>query len=126
MKITSLLIGMILMIGSVFFIKAEFNSLEVLKKGKIVKMEIIDKPALCLGTKIKWMVKLKFQDKIFPKQVSGAFCEEYAVGQEVEMRYLDGSDIVLFPKEGVLGEFIASGLIGLAGLGLLLKGVFDT
>lgn len=124
MKRIYLLTGVILAIGSVFFIKGEFNRLEVLKKGQIVKMEILDKPASCLGTKVKWMMKLKFKDKILSKQVSGAYCEEHFIGQKVEMRYLNGSEIVLFPKEGVTVEFISSCIIGLIGLGFLLKSIF--
>lgn len=125
MKRMYLLTGAILAIGSMFFIKGEFKKLEVLKKGQIVKMEIIDKPGSCLGTKVKWMMKLKFQDKILSKQVSGIYCEEHFLGQEVEMRYLNGSDTVLFPKEGVTVEFISSCIIGLIGLGLLLKSIFE-
>lgn len=125
MKRMYLLTGAILVIGSVFFTKEEFNRLEVLKNGQIDKMEIIDKPGSCLGTKVKWMIKLKFKHKILSKQVSGAYCEEHFLGQKVEMRYLNGSEIVLFPKEGVTAEFISSCIIGLIGLGLLSKSIFE-
>lgn len=121
MKNTYILIGIILIIGSIFFVRAEFGRLKVLRQGKIVKMEIVEKPNSCLGTKVKWMMKLKLENDIFSKQISGAYCEEHHLGEIVEMRYLKGSEIVLFPKEGVTMEFISSIVIGILGLGLLLN-----
>ncbi|WP_293310863.1 hypothetical protein [Pedobacter sp. UBA5917] len=111
-------IGVILIIGSIFFIKNEFNKFKILKNGEIVKMKIIDKPSLCYGTKVKWMMKLSFGSKVFSKQISGKYCEDHRVGQIVEMRYLAGIDMVLFPEEGVIIEFISSFIIGIFGLGL--------
>ncbi len=95
-----------------------------MKEGRLVKMEIVGKPSSCLGTKVKWMMKLKFNNKVYTKQISGAYCEEHQLGELVEVRYLEGVGLVLFPKEGVTMEIISSTIMGLFGIGLLSYSLF--
>ncbi|RZK10387.1 MAG: hypothetical protein EOO43_20335 [Flavobacterium sp.] len=55
---------------------------------------------------------------------SGSYCEEHFIGQNVDRRFLNGSDIVMFPEEGVTIEFVSLCLIGLFGLVLISKVLF--
>jgi hypothetical protein len=68
MKLSYLIIGAVFVIGSIFFVKDEFTNLEIQNKGSIVEMIIIEKPGSCLGTKAKWFMKVKYQEKIISKQ----------------------------------------------------------
>jgi len=115
MKIAYFIIGCILLVGSVFFLKDELINLEIQGKGHLVDMEIIDIPGSCLGTKAKWFMKVKYQDKIFSKQIPTGFCESYKAGDLIKLRYEPGQDRVLLPEESSTFELVAIGIVSLFG-----------
>lgn len=125
MKISNILLGIVIIGLSIAFIQDDFINLKVKNKGKIVSMEIIEKPKSCLGTKAKWFMKVKYQNKILTKQIPSIFCEEHAVGDIIDVRYLEGEDRIILPEEGVSLGFIASGFFILVGLYVIYLGVVN-
>jgi hypothetical protein len=117
----------ILIIGGVFFIFLSVNGIiqiqremEVYTHGKIVKMQILDKPNSCLGTKRKYYMTVSYKDLNFIKRISGNYCEEHSIGDFEELKYLNGSNIVLFPYENPLSKIYFVAFLGLGGLGILI------
>ncbi|WP_316820511.1 hypothetical protein [Pedobacter gandavensis] len=125
MKLSYILLGIIIIGLSIFFIEDDISSLRVINKGRIVNMEIVEKPKSCLGTRAKWFMKVKYQDKVFSKQIPSIFCEAHKVGDIVQIRYLEGEDKILLLDEGVTLEFIASGIFILLGLYLIYLGMVN-
>jgi hypothetical protein len=125
MKLSYILLGIIIIGLSIFFIEDDISSLRVINKGRIVNMKIVEKPKSCLGTSVKWFMKVKYQDKVFSKQISSIFCEEHKVGDIVQIRYLERKDKILLLGEGVTLEFIASGIFILIGLYLIYLGMVN-
>lgn len=123
MKISNVLLGIVIIGLSIAFIQDDFINLKIKNEGKIVSMEIIEKPKSCLGTKVKWFMKVKYQNKILLKQIPSIFCEKHAVGDIIDVRYLEGEDRILLPEEGVTLSFIASGTFILVGLYLIYHGM---
>jgi hypothetical protein len=116
MRKINIIIGIILFIAPLLLHKQKLRELEVEKNGKLVKMRIIEKPGSCLGTKVKWSMKVEYQGNIFPKQIGGNYCEEHSIGDMVEIRYLEGSDIILLPNESVWADIYSGIAISLIGL----------
>lgn len=98
MKKINIILGVILFIAPLLLIKQGLREFEVERQGKLVLMKIIEKPNSCLGTKVKWFMKVEYNSVIYPIQIGGNYCEEYSIGDMVEIRYLEGSDTVLLPS----------------------------
>lgn len=109
-------------IGAIFFIKNDIANLDVLNSGKLVMMEIIDKPGSCIGTRAKWGMKVKYQDKVFSKQISSSFCEAHTIGDMIEVRYLEGEDRIVLPEENMTLKFISSVILIAFGIYVILLG----
>ena len=58
------------------------------------------------GLKIKHFVKLSYKGETYTK-VGGKFCDDHSVSQQVEVRFLEGASIVLFPDEAATSNLIA-------------------
>lgn len=71
MRRVNIIAGIIIFIFPLFFIKSVFRQIEVYEKGKIVKMKIVEKPASCLGTKVKWFMKVEYKGNIYSTQIWG-------------------------------------------------------
>lgn len=125
MKLSNILLGLVVICISIAFIQDDFINLKIKNNGKIVSMEIIDKPRSCLGTKANWFMKVKYHNKILTKKIPGTFCEEHAVGDIIDVRYLEGEDRILLPDEGVRLGFIGSGFFIIVGLYVLYHGLVN-
>lgn len=125
MKVSHIFLGVIIIGLSIAFIQDDFINLKVKNSGKIVDVEIIEKPSSCLGTKAKWFMKVKYQGKILGKQIPSKFCEEHLIGDIIQVRYLNGEDRILLPEEGVGLEFISSGVFILLGLYVISRGLIE-
>lgn len=119
-----ILIGLCFLIIPLFIIKSKISQdLQVERKGKLVEMRIVDKPGSCLGTKVKWFMKVKYQGIVYSKQIGGAYCEAHNIGDMVQIRYLPGRDVVLLPKESVMLNIYAGILLSLVGLYSIIYGI---
>lgn len=108
--------GMILFVGGLILMATNYKNLKIQQSGSIVTMRIEKLPASCLGTKTNHSVTLSYEGELFTKKIGGMFCEEHHVGEFIEMKYLDGQNIVMFPDESVYSNLIAFGLLSLIGL----------
>ncbi|MFC3813319.1 hypothetical protein [Lacihabitans lacunae] len=88
MKKTNIILGIIIFIAPLFFLDSVYKEIEVYEKGELVKMKIIEKPGSCLGTKVKWHMKVEYK---------GNFCENHYIGDIVDIKYIEGSNIILLP-----------------------------
>ncbi|MBL7736636.1 MAG: hypothetical protein JNL51_14345 [Chitinophagaceae bacterium] len=112
--------GVIMLIGSIALIVNNYNGFKVERSGVLVKMRIKKLPNSCLGTKVKHFVTLSYTGENYIKMIGGKFCDEHNIGELIDMKYLEGSPIVLFPKESVLRNLISFGILGLLGLGMIV------
>ena len=119
----------IYIIGGLFFIMIPLITLnndldyyQVEKSGKIVEMTIIRIPGSCLGTKNPYFMTCQYMQKNYEKRIGGNFCETHAVGNKISMKYLEGSEKIMFPKESQISEFFAGVLLGIFGIFLCLFG----
>lgn len=122
MSKVSILIGVIFVIGSIFLVNEKFEEQKIQIFGIIVTMEIVEIDGSCIGTKAKYGMKVKYQDKIFYTPIGGNYCQKHKVGDKVKMKYLEGKDTVLFPYESVTSQINSSILIGVFGLYVIYLG----
>ena len=108
--------GIIFFIGSIVLIISNYEKLKVQYDGKIVKMRIEKLPSSCLGSKFKYFVIFSYNGKIYDKQTSGSYCEKHHIGELVDMKMLEGSEKILFPKESALFSLLSFAALGLFGL----------
>lgn len=113
--------GIILFIGSILLIVSNYDDLNIERKGTIVKMRIEQLPKSCMGTKFKHFMTLSYMGDKFIKRIGAGFCDDHKVGELINMKFLEGSSEVLFPDESVFTNFLASGLLGLLGIGIFLS-----
>jgi hypothetical protein len=113
--------GVIIFLGSVILIVANWEKYVVDTKGKIVNMEIINLPNNCIGAKVRYPVYFKYNSSIYSKMVRGNYCEEHRIGERVKMKWLKDSDKVLFPNESSLINLGSFALLAIFGLFLMLK-----
>ncbi|MFT3822571.1 MAG: hypothetical protein QM731_01575 [Chitinophagaceae bacterium] len=112
--------GIALFIGSILLIMSNYGNLNVERNGIIVKMRIEQLPESCLGTKIKHFAKLNYEGKTYIKRIGGKFCDDHNVGEQIEVKFLKGYSIILFPDETVVLNLVAFSALGITGLGMVL------
>lgn len=108
------------MLGSILLSMANYRKFQVEKWGTIVEMTIEELPEICIGTKVKHYTKISYHGHIFIKQVGTNFCNEHKVGDVIQIRFKEGSNIILFPRESTITVFYMFGAFGLIGLGLIV------
>ncbi len=116
MKGSYMLIGLIIFLGPILFIRNDLVNLKIQTEGRSVLMEIVDKPNFCVGTRAKWMMKVKYGDLIFSKQISSSYCESHSIGDAVEVKYLEGYDEIVLPDENITFKFISSAVLMIFGI----------
>ena len=123
MKIAIIIIGLIFFIGPLFLLPHSLREMEVEKKGKLVTMKIVEIPSSCLGTKVKWFMKVEYLGKMRPIQIIGNYCEIHSIGDLVEIRYLEGSEIILLPNYSSNRELISTLVLIIFGLITMIYGL---
>jgi len=112
--------GILLFIVSFFLLLSNFEDIKVAQNGKVVNMRIEKLPTSCLGTRIKHFMTVSYNNKFYIKRIGGKYCEEHHVGEVVEIRFLEGSELVLFPSESGKSNLIALVILGLLGSFLIV------
>ena len=112
--------GVLFFIGSIIIVINKYEDLQVQRNGEIVKMRIEKMPANCLGGKSYYFAKLSFRDTIYDVRINGNFCDQHHVGELIDMKYLTGSSIVLFPNESVTTQIVSGIFISSFGLFIMI------
>lgn len=120
----SVLLGILVVLVSLFFLKSKLEIYKVKAYGTVVDMKIIKIPTSCKITKSKYYMDVEYEGMIFIKRIPVNFCNSHNVGTIVKIKYLEGQETILFPDEKIWGEFVAIGFFLLAGIILLLLGFF--
>lgn len=111
-----LVAGVAFFLGSIVLIYNNLEKLQVQRKGSIVKMRIHKLPTLCPGTKSRYFVKYSYNGKYYDKQIKGSYCQDHYAGEIVDMKFMNGSPIVLFPNESISLSLVSFALLGIFGL----------
>lgn len=125
MKFSFLGIGILVVLGALFFLKAKLSVYKVEQNGNIVEMEIIKLPDYCGVTKRKYYMDVSYQGVIFNKRIPVGYCDEHKIGELIKMKYLEGQESILFPNERVIGDFIAIGIFIAVGILSIFYGLFS-
>jgi len=102
------------------------DDFKVKRYGSLVNMKIIHKPGSCLGTKVKWFMKVEYNGKVFSKQITGYYCENHTIGQVIQLVYLPGNNSVLFPGEPNMPDVISFIFLLFFGLLISVYGLFKS
>ena len=108
--------GLVFFIGSIILIFTNYEELKVYRNGVIVKMRIEKLPSSCIGAKLRYFVSFSYNGEIYDKPTRGDFCDRHHVGEMIDIKWLNGSKYILWPKESVLANLISFGILGLFGL----------
>lgn len=118
--------GVVLVIGSIALVVNNYRNLKVDRSGVIVKMRIENLPSSCLETKAKHFATLSYAGENYIKRIGGKFCDEHNLGELIDMKYLEGSSVVLFPKESVSRNLVSFGVLSLLGLAMIIYHLVKT
>jgi hypothetical protein len=122
MRLLFKLSGAALFMLSVMWLISNYKLFDLVNKGKLVKMLILEKPRTCLGTRTKYNMKLTFQGQVFIKQVASSICDQYQTGDSIEMRYSNGINQVLYPEESFTTDYVLGTLLACSGVMLTVYG----
>ncbi|WP_207515250.1 hypothetical protein [Longitalea luteola] len=125
MKYSFIWLGVLVLLGALFFLKAKWEVYNVERDGQIVEMEIIKLPNNCSITKRKYYMDVTYQGEIFNKRIPVGFCDKHKIGELIKMKYSEGYETILFPEEKVLGDFIAIGIFITVSIASIFYGIFS-
>jgi hypothetical protein len=113
--------GIVIFIGSIFLIFANYNSLNVERNGEVVKMRIEQLPKSCIGAKVRYFVIYSYGGETYNKATRGDFCEKHYVGELIDMKFLKGSKTILRPDESTVFNLLSFAALGLLGAGISIS-----
>ena len=102
-------------------LKRHIQEYDVQQNGEIIKVTITYIP-ICLGTKTRQFMKFKYAGTEFDKSVGCSFSETHRVGETINLKHIDGSDIFLFETEKTETEFISTGILAILGISFIIIG----
>lgn len=108
--------GIVFFVSSVLLIPSTYEEFKVDRNGVVVKMRIEQLPKICIGARVRYNVKYSYQGIFYNKSTRGDFCQRHYVGEMIDMKYLNGSEIILRPNESAMISFISLAVLGLGGL----------
>lgn len=110
------IMGLIMFLGSIFLIAANYDKVIVDRNGSLVNMRIEYLPQSCIGSKFRYIVRFRYENESFEKQIRGNFCQEHSIGELIQMKYLKGYKTILRPGESSDLQLISFGILGMVGL----------
>lgn len=122
MRTTYLLIGIVVILISVFILKGKLEIYNVERDGKLVDMEVIKMPYDCSLTRGKYYMNTKYQQVTFIKKIPSGYCNNHKVGDIIKMKYLEGYNYILFPDESLKRQFIAIAIFIFVGILVVIYG----
>ena len=112
--------GLLFFLGSIILIGFSYEKLHVDLNGIIVKMRIENLPASCAGPKHLYFVPFSYNGESYRKAIRGNFCEKHHIGEMMDIKWLKGSQYILWPEESVTTDMLYFLLIGIVGIILSL------
>ncbi|QHS63443.1 hypothetical protein [Chitinophaga agri] len=107
-----ILATVVLAIAIFFFASRYAAQYQVATKGTVVKMLLTDRPTFCEGGKsLQSQAAFQYNGMTYKKNVSRFFCSKHFVGEYMDMRYLRGHELVLYPDEVMGSSFYLIGSI---------------
>lgn len=108
--------GIVFFVGSILLIPSTYEEFKVDRNGVVVKMRIEALPKICIGARVRYNVKYSYKGNYYNKSTRGDFCQRHYVGEMIDMKYLNGSEIILRPNESAVVSFISLAVLGFGGL----------
>lgn len=119
-------LGIITIVVMLYALYLKLDVYAVERNGTIVEMQITEISSDCYFTKGNYSMKLLYEGTTYSKKIPTSFCKNHRVGEILKMKYLPNNESVLFPNESTQGEFIAIGLIIIAGIISIAIGIHDS
>lgn len=94
---------------------------ETQKNGEIVVASIIYIPN-CFEHSINPLIEFSYDNKVYSKAI-GKSCEEYKIGNMLQLKHTAGTDIFLYTDENLSMEFITTGLLAIFAIFLIVYGI---
>ena len=107
--------GVVIFIGSIILMFTNYDTLNVERNGEVVKMRIEQLPKTCIGSKVRYFVTYSYEGEMYDKATRGNYCEEHYVGEQVDMKFLQGSKTILRPNESALMNLLSFAALGVLG-----------
>lgn len=76
-------------------------------------------PSKCIGT-VPYFITFNYNGVLYDRQIRGNFCEVHKIGDEIEVKTLPGSSIILWPDDNGVVNFVCLIGLGLFGLGVAI------
>ena len=112
--------GLFLFFGAILLSRNIFNNIKVELDGTVVQMKIEDLPGSCIGSRSLHYVSLRYGGRKFIKEIPSSYCADHHIGENVDMKFLEGSSVVLLPNESAKTEFYILIILGLIGLAMFV------
>lgn len=112
--------GFLMIILAILLSLVNYKQHKVQRDGVIVNMQIVKIPASCIGTKVKHYAMFLYNGVTYIKDVGPSFCDKHYIGENIDMRYLEGESVILYPGESVSGTFYMLLAVALGGLALII------
>lgn len=117
MKYFYLISGIFFILLPILGIRGEIEEYRVQKFGILVRMRI--KKVSGLG---RYSMDVEYQGKVYSKSVGTKFYLSNHNGEVIQMKYLEGSNKVMFPEENNIIEFISLTILLIFGFFCILVG----
>lgn len=123
MKWFYIIAGVLIAVGSFFFVKDDLGKIDTFRNGEIIKVRVINVPN-CIGGKRHYYFKFEYNGKIHSKDVGAKFCDELKENSFIDMKVNDGQTVFLYPKENPFIDMASGAILFSFGVGLMLMGLF--
>jgi hypothetical protein len=113
--------GVLIVIGSFFFVIDDLGKVDTFRNGKIIKVRVINVPN-CISGKRHYYFKFEYNGKTHSKDVGAKFCDELKVNSFIDLKTNDEQTVFLYPKENPFSEIVSGAILFFFGSSLNIEG----
>jgi hypothetical protein len=118
-----------LIIGGLFIVifvciiplRRHIEEYNIQKNGELVTASITYVPH-CIGSKIRYFMRFTYREQEFEKKVGCGFSTTHKVGDTIQLKHIDGSNIFLFETEKIEKEFASAAVLAVLGITFIVIG----
>lgn len=114
------LIGIVVILFAFMLLSTELEKFKVYQSGELVKMKI-EELKCRPGTKNKDFGTFSYDGKVYKRRIGYNFCSNQKIGDLVKVKYLKGSNKIIFENESFWMQFLSIGIFMIIGLFLLFR-----